>query len=93
MNTTEIRTANFGTHTIELNKHVTHVSTGGIWFNGLIQIVCYTSKNEDSGYIINYNVKTKKRNIERLKQTYIDSESVKLYGRKCVTKKLPILSI
>lgn len=64
---------------------------GGLWGNGDIDIVFYTSPSEESGIIATYNAKSNSLvKYRRIVQSFISSDSVKKYGRECVKETLPI---
>ena len=88
---TTIKTVPYGEKTVNLGAHAVKCVQGGLWHNGMIQIAVYTRKDESAGYMVNFNCATGTKTIERLKCTYIDRESAKKYGRKCITINLPIL--
>lgn len=90
MNYIEINTVETGLHILNLPKCVKKTITGGLWSNGDIQIACYTSENERTGFLITYNQHTQQMKYERLKISYIDSDSIKKYGRNVVREILPI---
>ena len=91
MNTIIIRTVNYGEKVVNLGAHAVKCVKGGLWYGGLMQIAVYTRQDESAGYIVNFNCATGTKTLERLKCTYIDSESVKKYGRECVTVYLPLI--
>lgn len=55
----------------------------GMWYNGDLPIVFYTSEDRTSGVIATYNAKTNKLvKMERIKFSEISAESRKMYGKK-----------
>lgn len=71
-------------------KGTVHSVSGGLWGNGDIDVIHYTSPDESSGVMVRYNAITGKPvKYSRIRQTYISYESALKYGRKCVTDFLP----
>lgn len=90
MNSIEINTVDNGTHKISLPKCVKKAIQGGLWSSGLIQIACYTSEDQTSGFMLDYNVKTGARKLNRLYTSYLSYESSLKYGRRVIKEVLPI---
>lgn len=63
----------------------------GINYCNELQAQVFTSEDERSGYIVYFNLKTQTKRLERIRVSYIDEQSAKKYGRKCVTEILPII--
>ena len=80
-----------GKATFDVSDKATKIIWCGINYRNELQAQVFTSLDEQSGYIVYYNLKTQAKRLERIKVNYIDAKSAKRYGRKCVSETLPIL--
>jgi len=80
-----------GNATFPVIKETIKVVSCGITWGGVLQVRIWTSEDQTSGYITEYNLKTGVRKLKRIKVSYISAESVKKYGRKCISEILPII--
>lgn len=85
-----MKTINFEGHSIPVLNQVKKVTYCGRYGN-IVYLQMFTSSDETSGYITEFNLQTRKRELKRIKVTYISSESVKKYGRTLVSEILPIV--
>jgi len=74
-----------------VSDSVKKIVSCGINYCNELQLQAFTSEDETSGYIIYLNLKTGKKRLSRIKVSYMDENSVKRYGRKCVNEILPII--
>ena len=79
-----------GSASFTVSDKATKIVWCGINYLNELQAQVFTSEDERSGYIVYYNLKTQAKRLERIKVSYIDAQSIKRYGRKCVTEILPI---
>ena len=78
-----------GDANFKVSDKATKIVSCGISFN-ILRCQVFTSEDERSGYIVEYHLLTHKKTLKRIKVSYISSESIKKYGRKCVSEILPI---